>query len=820
MAPTATRRLLSGATQEAFEEVAALVGNYFVDKYSTQQNFEVEETNKLNWGSALDTFVEGFIPSLFISGATNLTSRNAMRQERLSQARWNIANNPEQYKQLVANEVSNQKITKDEGLKKTAAIDNIARRLDSMTEINHIKSLTNLLDDKELQFAHFNNHLFQEDLLNVDTTQLSPEQLQEYEDLLANTSKSILTTSKLADKYVGLDETDKKAIISKLFETQANAATNADTNLSALLRIAEQTRQSLLSVPVNDARYAFVSDEYKKFQDKVDVSIQERLGSFNQTLENNPENLTNLELQLAAHTFYPAVNRMNAIDAQYTLENSPLIQPTEYGPNAPELIQNILDELSVRETLNEGEFQTEITRNLQNPETKSLQEKLLAIAELSAEELQSGELEKDVHDHLTASQKFELAQKLELHKIVKEQTPETLTFLEEQKNQITQNNYSKSVAGLDVDNTRAKIIEMNKTAMEARLNTPVVNNFAPTASTTAPVPVPPPTPVENIPGVTPDIDQVIFDQYSQILSDLIEIASNQDIDPEENKIQISKLIKFALRNLDNLTSLNQVRSALLGLFPDNAAEIESVLEKANNGVADASGFTFLVGKRKAFVEGVISKLVSQGQLTVDITVVDPFIDVAPETPTDEDIISADNFDSAQDTQNQEVKDVEYTGKGLRLNMVSLSKEDIAIDDFPVTLSYNILDACSSDTRSGKAVDLNVRIQSMMGIYEFALSPEAVEGLKELQSKTSLTNEEKDLLVGYFTVNGQLIHDAGLIDYVKQHPSAIGTGVGTTFVDSNGNLLKFTSVGKPSTNKKAFLSVGVLAKNKKMLNLRK
>jgi hypothetical protein len=284
MAPTATRRLVSGATQEAFEEVAALAGNYLVDKYSTQQNFEVEETNKFNLSSTLDTFIEGFIPSLFISGATNLSSRNAMRQERLSQARWNIANNPEQYKQLIANRVSNQQITKEEGLKKTAAIDNIARRLDSMTELNNVKSLTNLLDDKELQFAHFNNRLFQEDLLNVDTTELSPEQVKSYEDLLANTSNSILSTVKLADKYVGLDETEKKSIISKLFETQANAATNADTNLSTLIGIAEQTRQSLLSVPVNDDRYTFVSEEYKKFQDKIDASIQERLGRFSQTV--------------------------------------------------------------------------------------------------------------------------------------------------------------------------------------------------------------------------------------------------------------------------------------------------------------------------------------------------------------------------------------------------------------------------------------------------------------------------------------------------------------------------------------------------------
>jgi hypothetical protein len=807
MAPTATRRLVSGATQEAFEEVAALAGNYLVDKYSTQQNFEVEETNKLNLSSALDTFIEGFIPSLFISGATNLSSRNAMRQERLSQARWNIANNPEQYKQLIANRVSNQQITKEEGLKKTAAIDNIARRLDSMTEINNIKSLTNLLDDKELQFAHFNNRLFQEDLLNVDTTELSPEQLQSYEDLLANTSNSILSTVKLADKYVGLDETEKKSIISRLFETQANAATNADTNLSTLIGIAEQTRQSLLSVPVNDDRYTFVSEEYKKFQDKIDASIQERLGRFSQTLETNPQNLTRLELQLAAHTFYPAVDRMNAIDAQYTLENSPLIQPTEPGPNAPELIQNILDELSTRQILNEGEFQFEATRNLQNPETKALQERLLAIAELSPEELESGELEEGVHDHLTDSQRFDLAQQLELHKILKEENPEEPTALENQLNTLIYNDYGKAVLGLDANNTRAKILEMNKAAMEARLDAPVVNNFAPADTTPTPETT---TPIELvIPGVTPDIDGVVYNEYVQILNDLNEINLDQDNDPEDNRRQIAELTIFALKNLDNLESLNQVRSALLGLYPEYATEIEVAMEKANNGEVDLSGLSFIAGKRKTFLEGVISKFISKGELTVDPEAPAPFVDEAPETPTDEDTTAADNFDSAQDAQNQEIKDSEYTGKGLKINMLSLSKEDKAIDDFPVTLGYNILDAYSTNTRSGKATDLNVRIQSMMGVYEFVLSPEAVQGLKELQSKTSLTNEEKELLAGYLTVNGKLIHNNQFIEYVKEKPSAIGTGVGTVFVDSKGNLLKFNAKGQPSKDKKAFFSLNVI-----------
>ena len=112
--------------------------------------------------------------------------------------------------------------------------------------------------------------MFQEDLLNVDTTQLSPEQLTEYQDSLAKTSKEILTTKKLSDKYTGLEETDKREIISKLFNSQAKAAISPDTRMTSLLGIAEQTRQSLLTVPVADERYQFVNEEYKKFQDQVE----------------------------------------------------------------------------------------------------------------------------------------------------------------------------------------------------------------------------------------------------------------------------------------------------------------------------------------------------------------------------------------------------------------------------------------------------------------------------------------------------------------------------------------------------------------------
>ena len=817
VAPSVVRKTLSGATQESIEELGSLLGNHLVDKYAATKNFEVQQDNELTWDNALSTFVEGFIPSLFISGMQSSSSykvkigdqtqvRNAY-MDRRDQARWDIANNAETYKGFINKKFQDNKISPEERIKQLAAIDNLANRLDSMKDLANIKDLSSLLDDKEGQVSYFNNVLFQEDLLNIDPTTLTPEQLKSYEDSLASTSNIILSLKNKADKYAGLTEPEKQQILSEQFDKKAKLAENANTSLADLLSVASHIQDTISRVPFNDSRYEFLTNEYGKFQERINATISDRIDGFQQLLEETPEQITLLELELAKDSFLPI---LQDLEENTTRPVGP--QQEETRPfsivNKPQLMEDIETELASRSILSEEEFIRETKINLNNPETRDIQSHLMALAELSTEELESGELEADKHNHLAPAQLLRLGIELSQHAEQRQETPETPTVLEEKRNYILNNNYKLTTEGLDAVNSRDKIIEMNKAALNTEESVESNSSFKP-ASTKTQEPVV--TVVENIPGERDAIDQDIYNTFDQYAQEATVGLNNPDFDDEEAKLFFSNVIKSLVTRLEDLKTLGQVRSALLGFFPTYINQIETTFDLASQGTVDVTSLPFSP-KQKQRVFDLLTTLVNNNQITPDATTTtteDGNLEEVAETLTDEDTTAADNFDSAQDAQNQEIKDAEYIGKGLSINMLSLSKEDKAIDDFPVTLSYNILDAYSTNKRSGKATDLSVRIQSMMGVYEFVLSPEAVQGLKELQNKTSLTNEEKELLAGYLTVNGKLIHNNQFIEYVKEKPSAIGTGVGTVFVDSKGNLLKFTDKGQPSKAKKAFFSLNVI-----------
>lgn len=821
VAPSLVRKTLSGATQESIEELGSLFGNHFIDKYAATKNFEVQQDNELNWDNALSTFVEGFIPSLFISGMQSAAPYKVKvgkesqwrtpYMDRRDQARWDIANNAETYKAFVNKKFQDNKISPEERIKQLAAIDNLSNRLESMKDIANIKDLSNLLDDRESQVSFFNNVLFQEDLLTVDPTTLTPEELKSYEDSLQSTSNILLSLKNKADKYAGLTEPEKQQILSDQFNKKANAVENPNTSLSDLLAVATQTQDVISRVPEGDSRYEFLTGEYNKFQERVNATIADRIDGFQQLLEENPQQVTLLELQLAKDSFLPI---LQDLEQKSTVPVGP--QQEETRPfslvNTPQLIQDIETELSTRTVLTEEESARETRANLNNPETRDIQSQLMALAELSQEELESGELEADKHNHLSPAQLLRLGIALEQHSAQKEESPETPTILEQQREYSLTNSYKLAISGLDAINAREKVIEMNKAVLSNEEPVTSSSSFQP-ASTKTEEPVA--AAVTNIPGERLSVDQDIYNTFAQYLADANVGLNNPDFDDEQAKRFFGGVIRDLVTKLGDFKTLNEVRSALLGFFPTYINQIESTFDLASQGTVDVSALPF-GPKQKQKIFDLLTTLVNNNQITPDATTTtteDGKVDEVLDTPTDEDTTATDNFDLAQDIQSQEIQSAEYTGKGLRLNMVSLGKDNKSIDDFPVTLSYSILEAYSTNKRSGKATDLNVRIQSMMGIYEFVLSPAAVQGLKELQSKTSLTDEEKDLLVGYFTVNGKLIHDAGFINYVKEKPSAIGTGVGTTFVDSKGDLLSFTGKGQPSKSKKSFVSINVLPRDK-------
>jgi len=813
MAPAALRRTLTGASQESIEELGSLVGNYVVDQYASNQNFEVEETNQLTGEAFLDTFVEGFIPSLFISGGSTLLAKGAMKKERLDQARWNIANNPEKYKQLIANQVQNQKITKEEGLKRTVAIDRLAKQLEVIPDIQNIKSLTTLLDDKEAQYNFFNNVLFQEDLLTVDTTQLSEEQVKQHGESLAKVSKDILTTKKLADKYAGLEENDKKAIISKLFDKQAQAATSEDATLSSIMFTAEQTKQMMVTAPVNDPRYEFINEQYKNFQSKVDANIRTRVENFASRLESTPEQVTLLELQMAQDNFLPALERLDALDKGMQVENSPMAP--EIGPmpeNTPELMQAIKDELASRKIISAEDFNREVSQNLKNPETKQVQEAQLSVAELSEEELATGELSETAHEHLSDTQRFSLATSLQNHKKQKDQSPSELTDLEEFRNRTLFNIYKSSLEGLTPENQVAKIIEMNKVALGIAVDTPSVNNFSANPTNTA-VPVTP-APVVNIPGQLDEVDREVYTEYANYLAEFNQQLADFDPTADETRTMVAEFNKTLFDSLLSLDSLNAVRSALLAVYPENVLGIEAMYEAAKQGNINLDSIQFSPKKKERFIAR-LKTLMSEADSTPETPVVETptneVLEEAPEIVEDGENNQTDNYDSAQKSTELSLTNLLRGTKGLELQLISVTKEDVSLNDPAVNLAYSIMEFYSEADRLGKSLAMKVRIQSMMGIYEFVLPAGSVERLNELKQLKSLSPEEKVELRGLLSVNNRPIHNEGMLSFLEENPSEIGTGVGTAFVNSDNNLLKFTAKGKPSTAKTAFVFIPAIKK---------
>jgi hypothetical protein len=111
-------------------------------------------------------------------------------------------------------------------------------------------------------------------------------------------------------------------------------------------------------------------------------------------------------------------------------------------------LKKIEQELATRQQLFEDDFQQQVPVNLKNPETKAVQNRQLALAELSPNELEAGELEEGVHDHLDTAAKLFLADALEVHREEKENNPNQPTSIENSINGVINNDYALSTRGL------------------------------------------------------------------------------------------------------------------------------------------------------------------------------------------------------------------------------------------------------------------------------------------------------------------------------------------------------------------------------------
>jgi hypothetical protein len=832
-APSSARKILSGAAQEALEEEGSLLGNYFVDRYASKQNFEIEQANELTMDNFLETLVSGFIPSLFISGSQVVQTNNKHRRD---QARWDIANNPNLYLNRIEQQVSSGKITKQEGLRRTAAVKNLETRLDSMVDLRNIKNLSTLLDDKDEQFRYFNSQMLMEEMLDIDATQFTDEQKTNYQNLLDEASKVSLSAKDMAYKYQSLSEEEKKNIIKGTFETQKKGATDPNTPIISLLGASASVDAILSEIDPKDPRAEYIASLYEDYSSTVNSTLVERIDGFQETLENTPEEVTLAELLFAKKFLQPAFEKLG------------------FSPQSQENLNTLIDiELETRSTLSEEDFYSQLEKDLKNPEIKMDQVLNLAVAELSQEELDNGELNADAHDHLPDYAKMMLASALEFHTQEKENNPEQQTSLQKAKDGSYNNHFSQATRGLSEEESLSKIKDMNarvlgtekarttlveteegiKTeaevkeeetkkeekeltedekiakAKEKKKEKENTSNFKTKEQKEKEKEADPKKSPSAYPrtlnkGVTLELN---------LARSVYDIATEEDAsniqDPEEKKAFVAKKNKerkdrILTYILGEYNTLTDIESALLGFYPEDSAfdTIMSFFNSVEKGTPDYS----------------LAKFASPQLLDVLKEKIDSLLEIKP---TSQEVVQEEG-DTIPDTTTQTEEEKEDS------NQLELASRDNPVETpAPKTLAQvhdlvapfdsktvNLINYIEDQVKKGLSIDLFIASQNTPGLLKSVLEPTRYARIEQLAQKKSLSEQERTELKSLFTVNQVLIIPEKTVNYFADTPSEIlnTNAVLSVITDKDGSVIYFDKFGNPTTSDQGFPYIATVKNN--------
>jgi hypothetical protein len=851
-APSTIRKTLSGALQETFEEELSLLGNYFVDKYATGKDFTIEETNDLTLDNALETFISGFVPSLFISGVPAALNAKSRRD----QARWDIANNPEQYVAFINKQLQNGKITKDQAVQKAAAVNKLSQTLSSIEDINQIKNLSNLLDDKEAQYDYFNNVLYRDELLAIDTSTFTEEQLAQYEKQLQDSSNVVLDTRKRIEKYNKLTEDDKKKIITNVFEKQSKKATSSDVSLAQLLNTLYTTELftkgnknlRVEGVSEEDTRKELIDQLYDNFLLNVESTIDDRLAGFQTMLEETPEKLTTLELQVAKDQFIPLLQkykkskRDESIQTPFTLQNQ---GPQLESYFEEDLIDMINMELSTRRVPTEQEYIDQTKANFKNPETKDFQNQQMIVSELSDEELQSGELTKDTHTHLTDGQRLILGDLLEKHKLQKEENPNKKSSLEFIRDN-AEPYYRGIVRGLSPEEALAKKKEVNKAIVDSVFGnvqeqekqieqelkdqaegkkteekkeeekpkeepSKYERGFTPESSK---------EPVEEKPS-TRTFNQEAFDELKLArlaIDEQIENELSGEPTEEDKKLKRAKLNTKLFNDISGYfidpenygKSFSILESAMSGFYSNDKSRVDRIIkffDTVEKGTPDFSLTKGLIAEdyRKDF-ELAINSILSQSTIE-EQKESEEKEEEGENIPNDKQTESETkdnniNVKNNSDSKKEEIiKSTEQPiGNFIDLNIVELNANNESSTDPAVIRNLNIVQIVDNEVRKNSALQFYSLMQTPMQTFKKVLSPERFALVERLSNKKSLTDQEKNEFINALTFNKMSIFDKRFLNYVLSNPSVLNAPntVLSVLVDQDNNPIYFNANGEIAT----------------------
>jgi hypothetical protein len=231
----AAKAVASQSLQEGFEEEISMFANYFLDKvYKTKDDQfgekpqELDDSSILGFGSSMiTTFINSAASGLLMSGASIVASRNQDR----NYMRFNIANNPELFKQELTKQLQNKQITQDQynrGILETGRLTQLKEQANS-TMMNLVDAGT-LLEDKDQQYDYFSRLLTRDDLLQkVDYNSLSDEDKAEYVKQVEKVEKEINSYENLAKQYAEMPQEKKEGVLAKMVQRQLDTIQNTNS---------------------------------------------------------------------------------------------------------------------------------------------------------------------------------------------------------------------------------------------------------------------------------------------------------------------------------------------------------------------------------------------------------------------------------------------------------------------------------------------------------------------------------------------------------------------------------------------------------------
>jgi len=225
--------------QEGAEEELSMFANYILDKQlETKDDLYGKREQELDdssvegfFKSVAKTFVESAAAGLLMSG----TAIGSSRTEDRNYMRFNIANNPDQFKTELKSQLEAKKITQDQynkGILETGRLSQLQEQATS-TMMNLVDS-ENLLEDHDKQYEYFSKLLTRDDLLTkVDYNALSETEKAEYVKKVETVEKEIDSFENSARQYANMPKEEKEGILAKMF--QKNLETVKNTNNPAVL---------------------------------------------------------------------------------------------------------------------------------------------------------------------------------------------------------------------------------------------------------------------------------------------------------------------------------------------------------------------------------------------------------------------------------------------------------------------------------------------------------------------------------------------------------------------------------------------------------